>query len=121
AEHTARGFAHHCEGFRQQLVQRLALRDARLECVGLATQLRVIELLKLRLECVDARDLSRQLAQHAVIAAAEYGRQGTVEHRRSGWLGIVGKAARAGYRLGQPTIIRGADAQAKEWRHTAAD
>src|SRR6185312_11592274 len=74
----------------------LAVGDALLELVGLAAQLRVIEFLKLRLERIDARDLSRQLAQHAVIAAAEYARQGTVEHRRSGWLWNRGSARARG-------------------------
>jgi hypothetical protein len=47
------GLAHHGEGLGQQVVERLALREALAELVGLGAQRGVVQLLELRLQRVD--------------------------------------------------------------------
>ena len=71
ADRAHRGLAGHGERLRQQLVQALAVGVPGAELIGLRTQLRVGELLDLRLERVDVRgDLSQPL-HHLRLAGAE--------------------------------------------------
>ena len=52
-QHALAGLAHHGKGLGQQLVERLALRQALAELVGLGAQRGVVQRLELRLERVD--------------------------------------------------------------------
>jgi hypothetical protein len=66
------------------LIQRFAGGQALLEGVGPGAQIGIAQRFHLRFERVDAYDILGELAQHALIAAAEQTRQGTIEHRCSG-------------------------------------
>ena len=65
------GLAHDGEGFRQQLVERLALRQALSEFVGLGAQRVVVQSLELRLQLIDLLRRAPVGLQQAVIATAE--------------------------------------------------
>ena len=71
---------HDGEGFGQDLVERLALGEALLELGGLGLQLVVGERLHLRLERVDLLDDAAELAQQALVTAAEDAGEQAIEH-----------------------------------------
>ena len=59
------------EGFRQQIVERLTVGQARTELRGLAAKLLVAERLDCRLECVDVSDAGAKPLQFAVVLRAD--------------------------------------------------
>ena len=76
------GLAHHREGLRQQRIQRLALRQAVFEFIGLGAQVGVAQGGDARFQGVDpVRDLAHP-ADHAVIAAAKNGFQNVHQFSR---------------------------------------
>ena len=71
-EHAVRRFAHHGKCLRQQLVERLALLEARFESVSLGTQVGVGELLHGRLQHVNGFDFGGILLDQPVVTAAKH-------------------------------------------------
>jgi hypothetical protein len=70
--HTLAGLAHHGKGLGQQGFKGLALCNALFEGLGLRLELVVAELLKLRLQAVDALHRLAIGLQQAVVAATKY-------------------------------------------------
>ncbi len=88
AQHPPRGFAHHGERLGQHRIQGGAGGDLLLERRGLCGELGIGELLHRRLERVDRLDRLAVLLEKAVVAAAEDGLEGGIEHgERIGWFG----------------------------------
>ena len=75
------GLTHHCEGFGQQGVKRLAGRHARLEFIGLGTQRLVRQRANARFQRIDLTDGCRILANQPIVAAAENLFEETGNHR----------------------------------------
>ena len=82
-EHPARGLAHGRERFRQQTVQRGPFGEAPAKLFGPGTQLLVRQRLHFRFQRVDPGHRLAELAQDALVAAAENARHHTVEHGQS--------------------------------------
>ena len=70
-QHAASGLADHGEGLGQQVVERLAVGEARAELGGLAAQLLVAERLDRRFEGVDVGDARTQPLQFTVVLRAD--------------------------------------------------
>jgi hypothetical protein len=70
-QHPLASFSHGGEGFGQQGIQGFALGQAGAELNRLAGQRRVIQLLELALQCVDALDNASEILQQSVVATAE--------------------------------------------------
>jgi hypothetical protein len=80
AEHPPGCLATDREGFRQQVVEGGAARDALAELVGLGLQRAVVQPLQLRFQGIDLRDVLVELAEQAIVAAAEDAGKQAVEH-----------------------------------------
>jgi len=76
--------AHHSEGFRQQLVERIALGKPLAEPIGFGPQSRVVERFELRFQGVDLSDDLPVLPQQSVIAATENRGEKLGQHAASG-------------------------------------
>ena len=83
-ERAHAGDAHGREGLREELVERLALRDALLEGRGVAAQLVVAELLEALLERSDLRDERLHLLELAFVLGAEELLDELVDHTGCG-------------------------------------
>ena len=83
AEHPLRRFAHHGEGFRQQLVERFAVFEPRLEFGGLAGQLGIGQFLHRRFQRIDRFHLLQVLFDQPVVAAAEDFFEDGLQHEES--------------------------------------
>ena len=70
-EHALAALAHHGKGLGQQLFERLALRQALAEFIGLGAQRVVVQSLELRLQLIDLLRGAPVGLQQAVIATAE--------------------------------------------------
>jgi len=66
-----RALAHHGKGFGQQRIERLALCCAVFKFLGFSPQRLITELLKLRLQCINARYHRAVLLEQAVVTTAE--------------------------------------------------
>ena len=72
AQHAARGLAAYREGFRQQIVHRLALGQTLFELVGFSCQGLVGQRFQALFQSIDTHHRLAELLQEPVIAVAEY-------------------------------------------------
>ena len=76
------GFANDCEGFRKQVVQRLAVCEALPEFCGFGLKVGIRERRDARFERVDLGDDWSYFFEFAVVAAAKYLADDSIEHIR---------------------------------------
>ena len=80
AQHAEAGLADNGKGFRQQVVERLAVGEASLEFDGFCAELLVGQRLNRRLECTDLTHDRTQFLQIAFVLGANYLREDGLDH-----------------------------------------